>query len=222
MSFKRKSATDQMRKIKDLGDPAEVIHESQSPAIIAAPPLATVAPEEQKPEMVEVVEVEPARPAAPVTVFDPIPQSGLSNVKSKVKTLRCQTTLDQIISENAERHELTTSSFLNLAALHLSQQDEGTVESAWKLLREVEAGWQLDGTSPVRQIRQSPRFIAEVLIPLARNPIFANNQSQAIKAAASWISAMSRSEADRVVLSLRIYDGKNGYGLTENARKKRA
>lgn len=224
MAAKRKPAA-QMRKIRDLDEPLEVIHESQGPAATPAPVAAAPVPEADAPiaaapEAGNPADVEPVAPAEPVTGFAPIPQSGLSNVKSKVKTLRCQSNLDLIISENAAHHGLTTSSFLNMAVLYLHQQEEKTVEAAWKLLREVEAGWS-DGTSPVRQIRQSPRFINEILVPLAGNPIFANNQSQAIKAAAAWISAMSRSDADRVVFSLRVYDGRNGYDLTENARTRR-
>lgn len=225
MAAKRKPAA-QMRKIRDLDEPMEVIHESQSPAatpapVAVAPVPGADAPIVAAPEAENPAGVEPVSPAAPVTAFAPIPQSGLSNVKSKVMTLRCQVNLDSIITESAERYGLTTSSFLALSTLFLSQQPIETVNAAWKLLREVEGGGYSEGTSPIRQIRQSPRFVAEILEPVAEQPIFAGNKSQAVKAAAAWLSAMDRAESEKVMFSMRIFDAKNDYALTENARVKR-
>lgn len=225
MAAKIKPAA-QMRKIRDLDEPLEVIHESQGPAAAPAPVAVAPAPEVDAPvvaapEAVNPADVEPAAPAAPVTAFAPIPQSGLSNVKSKVMTLRCQVNLDSIIAESAERYGLTTSSFLALSTLFLSQQPVETMNAAWKLLREVEGGGYSEGTSPIRQIRQSPRFVAEILEPVAEQPIFAGNKSQAVKAAAAWLSAMDRAESEKVMFSMRIFDAKNDYALTENARVKR-
>lgn len=222
MTFKRKSATDQMRKIKDIGDPTAVIHESQSPVAAPAPVAeAPVVEPVAAPEPAPAPVIEANAPAAAPTPIAPVPQSGLSNIKSKVMNLRCQVNLDSIIVESAERYGLTTSSFLALATLYLSQQPEETANAAWRLLREVETGGYAEGTSPLRGFRHSPRFLEEILGPLVSNPIFAKNKSQAVKAAAAWIAAMDRAESDKVFFALRIFDTRNDYALTENARVKR-
>lgn len=226
MSFKRKSATDQMRKIKDIGDPTEVIHESQSPAATPAPaavaPVAeVVAPVVISTAVEQPADVEPEAPATPAAPIAPAPKSGLSNVKSERMTLRCQVNFDSIIAESAERYGLTASSFLALSTLYLSQQPEDTANAAQKLLREVEGWSESEGSSPVRQLRQSPRFVADILEQVAELPIFAGNKSQAVKAAAAWIAAMDRAESDKVMFRMRIFDAKNDYALTENARVKR-
>lgn len=232
MSFKRRSAKDQIRPIRDLGDDKFAINPEPAPvakpaAQPAAAPIEAVAPtpepavQAQAEAPVAPVIEEPAAVDQVITApVAPIPQSGLSNVKSKVMNMRCQVNLKLIIAENAELHGLTAASFISLSALWLSQQPEEVANQAWKLLREVETGGYAEGTSPLFGIRHSPRFNEEVLWSLARNPIFANNKSQAAKAAAAFVCAMDREEANRVMFTMRIFDSKSGLGLTENARVK--
>ena len=220
MAAKRKPAA-QMRKIRDLDEPMEVIHESHSPVTPPVEPTASEAPAKAVVNQAQEVTGEVEAPAAHQQTVDPLLQDGLSGVKTKVMNIRCQVNLDSIIVESAERYGLTTSSFLALSSLYLSQQPEDTVNTAWKLLRDVESMGSEDGTSPLRGFRHSPRFMAEILEPLTQNPIFAKNKSQAVKAAAAWLSAMDRAESDKVMFSMRIFDAKNDYALTENAHKKR-
>jgi hypothetical protein len=200
MTFRRKSATDQVRKIKDIGDdPSSLIHESHDPVLALVEPTAP--------------------PAAPVVNQPPvaIKQSGLSNRKTKVTNLRWQENLDGIISETAEKVGLTRASFVQLAALGLAQQPDDVVSAACQLAREVEAGYD-GGESPVRTFRHSPRFLIEILEPLAARSD--DNKSIALKAAAVWIAAMDASQRNETLFSLRMTDAKNGYGLTENAKNK--
>ncbi|MGM3218200.1 hypothetical protein ACSQ5K_26515 [Pseudomonas sp. PhalM4] len=226
-TFKRRAAKDQVKSIRDLGnDEPSVIHDTPIHVDEPAEP-ATAAPAE---EAIALVVAEP--PVAPLVEqtaavaqtagvpVAPVPQSGLSNVKSKVMNMRCQVNLKLIIAENAELHGLTAASFISLSALWLSQQPEEVANQAWKLLREVETGGYAEGTSPLFGIRHSPRFNEEVLWSLARNPIFAKNKSQAAKAAAAFVCAMSREEASKVMFTMRIFDSKSDLGLTENARVK--
>ncbi len=225
MSFKRKTAAEQVRKIKDLDDEStSLIHESHDPTPVAPPAADPLAPAVEAPVIETKATPEPEAPStepqsSPIEKVV-IPRSGLSNVKTKVMNVRCQSNWDTIIVDAADTHGLTISSFLQLAALGLAQQPEEAVNAAWKLTRELEMGGHGEGDSPVRRFRHSPRFMAEILEPLSTHHIFAKNKSMAIKTAATWLAMMDATLAEETIFSLRITDSKNDYALTENARAK--
>lgn len=218
-SFKRKAASDQVKKIREFDDstPAVVheshIHPAQAPVAPAAE--APVIESTATPEPVALVTEPQSSPIEKVV----LPRSGLSNVKTKVMNVRCQANLVTMWIDAADTHGLTLSSFFQLSALSLSQQTEGVVNEAWKLTRELEASGA-EGESPVRNFRHSPRFLAEILEPLSEHHIFAKNKSMAIKTAATRLAMMDAKLAEETIFDLRIEDSQNSYGLTENARAK--
>jgi prophage maintenance system killer protein len=219
MSFKRKSAAEQIQDISDDDDYDLIIHEHHNPVAAIAP---TADPEPvievhdtPKPALEQSTELQ----GNPIGQVD-VPHSGLSNAKSKVMNVRCQANWDTIIVDAAATNGLTVSSFLQLAAMGLAQQPEEVVNKAWKLTRGLETSEQPEGDSPVRRFRHSPRFMAEILEPLSTHHIFANNKSMAIKTAATWLAFMDVRLVEETIFALRISDSKSKYGLTENARAK--
>ncbi len=215
MALKRKSASQLIKPITE-DDALDITHQVSEPSGI--PPARAPAPEHEiLPEAPAATDA-PAEPVAPGSVNLAIPARRLPNDKKAVMNVRCQVAVTELIKAAADLHRLTVSSYMQLSAAFLLLQPKEIKNEAWKLLMDVERAGAVSGNSAPKGIRYSKRFAAEIIDPLSAHALFANNRSQALKAAAVYVSKLPDEAAEALMIEMRTFDAENDFGLTENAR----